>query len=98
MLAPALRALFHQYLWYGDGRTLVLRKHPDFLRLKHLVPAAFVIALLLSFSLAFFSGMGRYLLAGLLAVYGLGLLAVLGIAGEEEGLALLSPLSRKLPS
>jgi cellulose synthase/poly-beta-1,6-N-acetylglucosamine synthase-like glycosyltransferase len=81
----SLRALFRQYLWYGDGRTLVLRKHRDFLRIKHLVPAAFVIALLLFLSLAFFSGMGRHLLAGLLAVYGLGVLASSALLARNKG-------------
>ncbi len=35
-------ALYQQYLWYGDGRVLVVRKHPGFLRLKHLAPPAWV--------------------------------------------------------
>jgi glycosyltransferase involved in cell wall biosynthesis len=80
-----LRALFRQYFWYGDARTLVLRKHPDFLRIKHLVPPAFVVALLLSFSLAFFFTFGRYSLAGLLAAYGLGLVAASARLAREKG-------------
>jgi len=80
-----LRALFRQYLWYGDARTSVLRKHPDFFRIKHLIPAAFVLALLLSFALAFFSAFGRYLLAGLLAAYGLGLLAASASLAKGKG-------------
>jgi cellulose synthase/poly-beta-1,6-N-acetylglucosamine synthase-like glycosyltransferase len=82
---PTLRALFRQYLWYGDGRTLVLRKHPDFLRIKHLVPTAFVTVLLLSFCLAFFSLAGCYLVAGLLVAYGLGLLAASALLAREKG-------------
>jgi len=82
---PTLKGLFRQHLWYGDGRTAVLRKHPDFLRIKHLVPPAFVMALLLSLSLAFVSAYGRYLLAGLLAAYGLGLLAASAALARERG-------------
>jgi glycosyltransferase involved in cell wall biosynthesis len=80
-----LRALFRQYLWYGDARTLVLRKHPDFLRIKHLVPPAFVIAILLSLSLSFLYPFGSYLLAGLLAAYGVGLLGASAWLAREKG-------------
>jgi GT2 family glycosyltransferase len=80
-----VRGLFRQYLWYGDARTLVLRKHPDFLRIKHLIPPAFVLALLLSFSLALFYALGRYLLAGLFAAYSLGLLAASWRLAREKG-------------
>jgi cellulose synthase/poly-beta-1,6-N-acetylglucosamine synthase-like glycosyltransferase len=82
---PTLKALFRQHLWYGDGRTAVLRKHPDFLRLKHLVPPAFVMALLLSISLACFSALGRYLLEGLVVAYGLGLAAASAELAREKG-------------
>ncbi|MGA8216490.1 MAG: glycosyltransferase family 2 protein [Candidatus Sulfotelmatobacter sp.] len=82
---PTLGALFCQYLWYGDGRTLVLRKHPDFFRIKHLVPTLFVIALLLCFCLALVSATGRYLLAGLLAAYGLGLLVSSASLARDKG-------------
>ncbi len=82
---PTLGALFRQYRWYGDGRTSVLRKHPDFLRIKHLMPSAFVVALLVSLSLALFSAFGRSLLAGLLAAYGLGLLAASVLLAREKG-------------
>ena len=42
-------------------------------------------ALLLSFSLAFFSAFGRYLLAGLVAAYGLGLAAASAKLAREKG-------------
>src|SRR5690348_2797565 len=79
-----LKGLFRQYLWYGDGRTLVLRKHPDFFRIKHLIPPLFVIALGASFLLALFSVVGRYLLAGLLATYSLGLLVASTFLATEK--------------
>jgi glycosyltransferase involved in cell wall biosynthesis len=40
-------ALYRQYRNYGEARVKVLRKHPDFLRLKHIVPSAMVLSLLL---------------------------------------------------
>lgn len=42
---PTLRALARQYWNYGQGRFRVVRKHPDFLRPKHVVPSLFVAAL-----------------------------------------------------
>jgi glycosyltransferase involved in cell wall biosynthesis len=39
------RALFRQYRNYGRARMRVLRKHPSFLRLKHLIPPATVVGL-----------------------------------------------------
>jgi GT2 family glycosyltransferase len=38
-------ALARQYWNYGQGRARVLRKHPDFLAPRHLVPSALVVAL-----------------------------------------------------
>jgi succinoglycan biosynthesis protein ExoA len=82
---PTLLGLFRQYLWYGDGRTVVLRKHPDFLRLKHVVPAAFLLVLLASSFLAFFSVLGRHLLVSLLSIYVLALLAAATVLAKEKG-------------
>jgi glycosyltransferase involved in cell wall biosynthesis len=42
---PTLRSLFRQYRNYGRARVAVVRKHPSFLRAKHLIPALLVIAL-----------------------------------------------------
>lgn len=42
---PTLRGLFRQYRNYGRARVRVLRKHPSFFRLKHVVPSALVVAL-----------------------------------------------------
>jgi glycosyltransferase involved in cell wall biosynthesis len=55
VLCPALRqpyrprgtlgGLLRQYWNYGQGRARVLAKHPDFVRVRHLVPSAFVLCL-----------------------------------------------------
>jgi succinoglycan biosynthesis protein ExoA len=37
---PTIGALFRQYYNYGRARVAVVRKHPGFLRPKHIVPAA----------------------------------------------------------
>jgi len=42
---PTLKALLRQYWNYGRARVRVVRKHPDFLRPKHLVPAVLVVTL-----------------------------------------------------
>ncbi len=38
-------ALFKQYFGYGRGRAMAVRKHPDRLSIKHLIPSAFVLFL-----------------------------------------------------
>jgi glycosyltransferase involved in cell wall biosynthesis len=43
-----LRALFRQYRNYGRARFRVVRKHPSFLRPKHLAPPATVLGLLVA--------------------------------------------------
>lgn len=42
---PTFRSLFRQYRNYGRARFRVLRKHPSFFRLKHIVPPSLVCAL-----------------------------------------------------
>jgi glycosyltransferase involved in cell wall biosynthesis len=42
---PTLGSLFRQYHNYGRARVAVVRKHPSFLRPKHLAPSALLVAL-----------------------------------------------------
>jgi succinoglycan biosynthesis protein ExoA len=42
---PSFVALFRQYYNYGAARVKVLRKHPRFFRIKHLVPSGITVAL-----------------------------------------------------
>lgn len=68
---PSLIKLYRQYLWYGDGRVVVVRKHPDFLRVKHLVPPVFVLVLgLLGAAAPFYTG-ARIMLAAVVGAYSL---------------------------
>ncbi|MDY6987480.1 MAG: glycosyltransferase family 2 protein [Thermodesulfobacteriota bacterium] len=50
----SVRKLYRQYYNYGVARVRVIRKHPRFLRIKHVVPPIFVLALCLSGVLALF--------------------------------------------
>ncbi|UCG46726.1 MAG: glycosyltransferase [Phycisphaerales bacterium] len=71
----SFRAFYRQYFNYGRARVKVCRKHRNFLRIKHVIPSAFVLSLLASAILAFFvhdlfiwvfvAIVGLYLLASL---------------------------------
>jgi len=45
---PSLRALARQFWWYGRWKARVVERHRDSLRLRHVVPPGFVIALALA--------------------------------------------------
>ena len=67
LLSPAIRseysvrstphALWRQYYQYGFWKVRVLQKHPRQMSLRQFVPPAFVLALLFSALLAFFSAL-----------------------------------------
>ncbi len=42
----SIRALFKQYFGYGRGRAMAVKKHPDKLSIKHIIPSAFVLFLI----------------------------------------------------
>jgi len=67
--------LARQYWHYGRGRARVLRKHPDFVQPRHLVPAALVASLALSGAAATVVAAAVPLAAGLAGAYGAVLLA-----------------------
>ena len=45
----SVATLFKQYFGYGRGRATALKKHPDKLSLKHVVPSAFALFVLVGF-------------------------------------------------
>jgi glycosyltransferase involved in cell wall biosynthesis len=47
-MRPSVKALFRQYHGYGMARVKVLRKFPGFFRVKHIVPSAVVLSVILS--------------------------------------------------
>jgi succinoglycan biosynthesis protein ExoA len=65
---PTFRSLFVQYRNYGAARVKVLRKQRDFFRVKHVVPAATVLALACA-TLAVAVGPLRLPAAGMIATY-----------------------------
>jgi glycosyltransferase involved in cell wall biosynthesis len=65
----SFRKLFKQYYNYGRLRVRVIRKHPDFFRHKHVIPAMFVLALVVIGVLAVFSSLFSKLFFGMALLY-----------------------------
>lgn len=63
------RALCRQYRHYGSVRVRVVMLHPDYLRLRHVIPAGFVAVMAALAALSPFSSPARAMLAGSLAAY-----------------------------
>lgn len=57
-----LRSLWHQYWQYGFWKVRVMRRHPRQVRLRQLIPAAFVMAIALAAAGAVLSGVGAWML------------------------------------
>jgi len=57
---PTWRAAYRQYRNYGRARVMVVRKHPHYLRLYHLAPAAFLLTVGALAVAAVFSVQARY--------------------------------------
>ena len=77
--------LFKQYYSYGLTRVKVIQKHPDFIRVKHLVPAVFVLALTGSFVLAFLSDFFLKVFAGIALIYLVASLSLSALISSKEG-------------
>jgi succinoglycan biosynthesis protein ExoA len=83
---PSWRAAYRQYRNYGEARTRVLEKHPDFLRPHHLVPPAAVAIAATVTMLAPLSAHARRGVAGLGLAYGTAAAAAAGrAAGRDLG-------------
>ncbi len=65
----SFRSLYKQYFNYGMLRVEVIRKHPDFFRIKHIIPAAFVSALFVTGMLAVFSSLFCKVFFGIALLY-----------------------------
>lgn len=80
----SLPALFRQYLQYGYWKPFVVRKHGQPASLRHLVPALFVLSLVLSLLLTL-AGLSHLVWQGLAACYlAVVLLASVGIAARTR--------------
>jgi len=78
---PSIGSLFRQYVRYGRARVAVLRKHRQFFRWKHVIPAVLVLTLLGSLGIATVSPMRGvallpWALYGFILILGAGALAV----------------------
>ncbi|MBO9540006.1 glycosyltransferase family 2 protein [bacterium] len=72
----SLSALFRQYAQYGYWKVRVIQKHRLPASLRHLVPGAFVLALLLLALLAPFNRLACWGLVGLVGLYALANVAI----------------------
>jgi glycosyltransferase involved in cell wall biosynthesis len=66
---PSWRAAYRQYRNYGEARVRVVREHPRFLRVHHLIPAAMVAGGAALAVAAPFSHAARVVLAALAGMY-----------------------------
>jgi succinoglycan biosynthesis protein ExoA len=88
------RTLARQYLRYGWWKAVLLRKHPGAVRLRQIVPFAFVSSLLVLAFASAVSGAAKAVLLVLLAVYvGVLLLTALVVAVQAGDLSLWIPLA-----
>jgi GT2 family glycosyltransferase len=77
--------LFKQYYNYGMARVKVIKKHPDFLNIKHVIPTTFILASFATGILSMFSNWFSGLFWGIALAY---LIVSLGFSaqiGAKEG-------------
>jgi len=67
----SLTALWRQYWQYGIWKGHFLRAHPDSLRMRHLVPPVFVMAMVITFFLSLIFSSLFVLFFGIIGLYGL---------------------------
>ena len=86
----ALAALARQYWRYGYWKARMLRRYPNTLRWRQMLPPAFVSSLFFLGVLSFFSSFGRWLLVFEAGLYLLALLVVgLQVAIQKRDLAMI---------
>jgi cellulose synthase/poly-beta-1,6-N-acetylglucosamine synthase-like glycosyltransferase len=95
LLTPAIRSTYYarrsywelarQYFGYGQAKVVVLSRHPRQTRLRQLVPAAFVLALLASSAAAAFGGLLLLPLIALVGAYALASLTASVITARANG-------------
>ncbi len=65
----SFKKLYKQYCNYGFARIKIIRKHPDFLKVKHITPSVFVVLWLGSGVLSIFSNLFLWLFWGIAGSY-----------------------------
>ncbi len=81
-----LRSLWRQYFQYGVWKVRVLQKHPMQMSVRHFLPAAFVLTLVLLAAGAPFHAVGAWGLATLLGLYSAGCLAAALLIGWRNNM------------
>jgi len=82
-------ALFRQYFGYGRGRAMAVKKHPDQLRLKHIIPSVFVLFLIAGVVVSLFTKWARIPYPAILGTYVVLSLAASARIAAREGWKLL---------
>jgi glycosyltransferase involved in cell wall biosynthesis len=88
----SLRALFQQYLQYGYWKVRVIQKHRLPASIRHLIPGAFVFAILALPPAAVFLPLAAWLWLGLLGAYAAANISASFITSARRGWKLLSLL------
>ncbi len=88
----SIRALFTQYFGYGRGRAMAVKKHPDKLSLKHLIPSVFVLFLVFGLVLSFLISWLWIPYVSILGVYAVLSLAISARIAARDGWRLLPVL------
>jgi len=95
LLTPAIRSTYYarrsyweltrQYFGYGQAKVVVLSRHPKQTRLRQLVPASFVLALLGAAIVALFGGLLVLPLAVLVGAYAIASLSASVVVARRRG-------------
>jgi succinoglycan biosynthesis protein ExoA len=93
----SLASLFNQYMQYGYWKVRVIQKHKLPASWRHLVPAAFLLTLLLLLLTSAIWPMARWLLAGAIGLYLLVILAASLLTAARTNWALLPTLPLVFP-
>jgi len=88
----SLKSLFVQYFQYGYWRVRVIQKHRSIVSIRHLVPGALVLVLLLLLLIAPVRHTAPVALYIAFSLYGLYLLAASVLAARGSGWSLIFPL------
>lgn len=81
----SFRKLFRQYYNYGGARVKVIQKHPDFFRIKHVIPTVFVVSLFAAGILSTFSHFFLWLFVGGTLGYFMASLAFSAVISSKRG-------------
>ncbi|MCB0032187.1 MAG: hypothetical protein KDE28_29960, partial [Anaerolineales bacterium] len=88
----SLDALWRQYWQYGTWKGFFIRKHPDSLKLRHMVPPAFILALVLALISLFVVEWGFWFMVFILLLYSGFIVAAAVKMSQQAGTWRYAPL------